>query len=237
MAAKGTSEAVPGSNPSTKVRRLPAPDRFLVPELVARLVCNQDDAKAVEFALNLGRLDCAATDEARPASSLRGLGGAIDRRQSVIRQPGANLASQIVVRSAGGTYGLLLPDLEAQQMAGHRAVRSRIEFVLHFHRNHRLVADDAAPSRAVTGYDLSANQKQQATGEQVTNRLLQRRSRTTRECEERIENAPATRNLVARDPEEGAVFVAVQPWSALTSSARRSASLGLLGCSQRKPAS
>src|SRR4030095_859108 len=149
MAAKWTSEAVPGSNPSTKVRRLPAPDRFLVPELVARLVCNQDDAKAFECALTVGRLDCAATDEARPASSLRGLGGAIDRRQSVIRQPGANLASQIVVRSAGGTYGLLLPDLEAQQMAGHRAVRSRIEFVLHFHRNHRLVADDAAPSRAV----------------------------------------------------------------------------------------
>jgi hypothetical protein len=73
-----------------------------MPELVARLVCNQDDANAVEFALNLGRLDCAAADDARAASSPMGLGRAIEHRQSVIGQPDANFADQIVVRRRCG---------------------------------------------------------------------------------------------------------------------------------------
>jgi hypothetical protein len=60
-------------------------------------VCNQNDANAVKFALNLGRLDCAAADDAQSASSPMGLGRAIDHRQSVIGQPSAYLQSQVIV--------------------------------------------------------------------------------------------------------------------------------------------
>jgi hypothetical protein len=60
-------------------------------------VCNQDDANAVEFALNLGRLDCAAAHDARSAGSSVGFGHAIDGRQASLQQPGAYLPPQFVI--------------------------------------------------------------------------------------------------------------------------------------------
>jgi hypothetical protein len=61
-------------------------------------VRDQNDANAIELTFNLGRLDCAATDDARSAGTSMGFGYAIEQGQAAIRQPGTDLSSQRIVR-------------------------------------------------------------------------------------------------------------------------------------------
>jgi hypothetical protein len=60
-------------------------------------VRDQDDDHAVEFALDFGRLYCAATDDARAAGPAVGLGDAVDWGQAALEEPSADLASQLIV--------------------------------------------------------------------------------------------------------------------------------------------
>ncbi len=75
-------EAAPSGSLLPLVRGRTARNRLLAPQHVARLVRDQDDDYTVEFALDFGRLYCAATDDARTAGPSMGLGYAIDNGQT-----------------------------------------------------------------------------------------------------------------------------------------------------------
>jgi hypothetical protein len=64
-------------------------NRFLSPDLVALLVYVQEDADTLDFALDLGRFDGPATDDARPAGSSGRGGDAVNGGQSIRGQPRA----------------------------------------------------------------------------------------------------------------------------------------------------
>ena len=74
---------------------------------------DQDDDHAVEFALDFGRLYCAATHDARAAGPAMGFRHAIDERQAALGQPGADLTPQVV----GGAETFIYHDAEAAATA------------------------------------------------------------------------------------------------------------------------
>ena len=90
-------EAAPSGSLLPLVRGRTARNRLLAPQHVARLVRDQDHVYAVEFALDFGRLYCAATDDARAARPSMGLGDAVDGGQAALEEPSADLASQLIV--------------------------------------------------------------------------------------------------------------------------------------------
>lgn len=91
-------------------------------------MCNQDDANAVEFALNLRQFDCAAADNARSASSPMGLGRAIEHWQSVVGQPGPYLQSEVIIRRRRSHWGLLALFFAAALAWAARATRRFARF-------------------------------------------------------------------------------------------------------------
>jgi hypothetical protein len=78
-------------------RRVASRLRLLPPQRVARLVRDQDDVYAVEFALDLGVLNRTTADDAWAAGPSMRLGDAFDSGQAALGQPGADLTPQVVV--------------------------------------------------------------------------------------------------------------------------------------------
>jgi len=72
-------------------------NRLLSPELVAGLVREQEHARALNFALDLGRFYRNTTHDAWTAGSSMGPQNTIDGGQSTLPEPGAYLPPHFIV--------------------------------------------------------------------------------------------------------------------------------------------